>query len=338
MRVNQSSKEMVRGLFQLKDTPRIPFIPWVCSFAAQLEQVPVKAMLSDAGSLSRGLINAQKLFGYDAIVNIFDPSLEAEACGCKVDWSENGALPRVVSHPLGEGAAIEDLDISNIENRGRLPVVIEATKRLNIIKGKDLAIIGLITGPLTLAGHLRGEGFLTELNQDPEEAMKVITLAGSIGLKLCRLYCELGVDVIVIAEEMLGQLPPGRCQAALAPLRSIWNVARFYSVHTLILSKGCTGEHLEPVLGLQADGLALSGDMDYKQVREAALKHNCCYSGSLAESALLDTPARVADLTRDRLSGRGKGFFLSTEWEVPYITSVKNMHEVMGVIRSSQQS
>ncbi len=336
--MNQSSKELVRGLFQLKDIPRVPFIPWVCSFAAQLEQVPVKAMLSEAGALSRGLINAQKLFGYDAIVNIFDPSLEAEACGCKVDWSEDGALPRVVSHPLGDGAAIEDLDISNIENQGRLPVVIETTKRLNIIKGKDLAIIGLITGPLTLAGHLRGGNLITELNQDSEEAMKVVTLAGSIGLKLCRLYCELGVDVIVIAEEMVGQLHPGRVQAALAPLRSIWNVAGFYNVHTLILSSGCTGDHLEPVLGLQADGLALSGEIGDNQLRDASVKHNKCYSGSITESALCGSSSETGEFTRGLLSRRGKGFFLSTEWEVPFGTSVKNMHEVMGVIRGSQQT
>lgn len=317
---------------------KVPFIPWVSNFAAQLEQIQVKAMLSDAGLLSRALLNTQKLFGYDAIVNIFDPSLEAEACGCKIDWSEDGALPRVVSHPLSEGATIEDLDISNFETQGRIPAVLEATKRINIIRGKEVAIIGIITGPLTLARHLKGEVFVTDLNQGAEEAMKVITLAGNIGLKLCRRYCELGVDVVVIAEEMLGQIQPDLCQVVNAPLRSIRNVARFYDVHSLILSRGCSERHIEPILGLQADGVAIAGDIDYAQLRDAALKRNYCYARSIPDSILLDTPSGVSDFIKDFLSARRRGSFLSTEWEVPYAANVNNMHEVMRIVRGDQYS
>ncbi len=332
----QSSKELVRGLFELRDMLRVPFIPWVCSFAAQLEQIQAKAMLSDAGILSRALINAQKLFGYDAIVNIFDSSLEAEACGCKINWGQGDALPEVTSHPLNEGAAIGDLDFTDFEKRGRLPVVLEATKRLNIIKGKEIAIIGMITGPLTLAGHLKGESFIDNLEQDTDEAAEIISAAGSIALKLCRTYCETGVDAIVIAEETLGQINPAVYQAVASSLRSIWNVSRFYNVHSLVLSKGCRNEDIEPILELQADGVAISGDMDYAQVKDAALKRNCCFARSISSSSLLDSVTAVGDSTADCLSSAGKGFFLSTEWDVPYSTSVNNMHEVVRIIRGNK--
>lgn len=333
--MEQSSKELVKGLFELKELTKIPFIPWVCSFAAQLEQVQVKAMLSDAGLLSRSLLNTQKLFGYDAIVNVFDPSLEAEACGCKIDYGEDGQLPKVISHPLTEGAAIEDLDIANFDKRGRLPTVLEATKRLKIIRGKDVAIIGLITGPVTLATHLKGESLAAGWKENPEEALKIVTAAGTIGLKLCRLYCELGVDVIAIAEEMLGQAEPRLCQALAAPLRSIWNVARFYNVHSLILSKGCVEGDIEPILGLQADGVALGGDVDYAHLRDASLKRNRCYARSVPNAAFLGEVSQVDASLAGYSSLRGKGLFLSTEWEVPYATDVNVMHEVVRVIRGN---
>jgi uroporphyrinogen decarboxylase len=331
--MGQSSKELVQSLFAFRDLPKPPFIPWVCSFAAQLEQVQVKEMLSDPGLLSRSLLNAQKLFGYDAINNVFDPSLEAEACGCKIDYGEDGQLPIVTSHPLSDGATIADLDISNFDKRGRIPAVLEATERLKIIKGKEVAIIGFITGPLTLAKHLKGTSFEADWSQKPEDALKVISTAGTIGLKLCRLYCELGVDAVVIAEEMLGQANPGLYQALAAPLRSIWNVAKFYNVHSLILSKGCIESDVEPILKLRPDGVALAGDIDYSHLRDAALKQNCCYARSIPGSALTGPETELKAFALESSSLRGKGLFLSTEWEVPYSTDVNNMHELMRIIR-----
>lgn len=332
----QSAKELVKNLFELRDLPRAPFIPWVCSFAAQLEQVQVKAMLSDAGLLSRSLLNAQKLFGYDAIVNVFDPSLEAEACGCKIDYDKDGQLPKVISHPLNEGATLDDLDIANFDKRGRLPAILEATKRLKIIRGKEVAIIGFITGPLTIAKHLKGESLTTiECNQNPEDTKKLVTAAGSISLKLCRLYCELGVDVIVITEEMLGRLSPVLSQMLVAPLRSIWNVSRFYNVHSLILSKSCIETDIEPILSLQADGVALSGDIDYTHLRDAALKRKQCCAHNIPTSLLLNSTFQANASPADYSSTPVKGLFLSTEWEVPYATDVNKMHGIMRIIRSN---
>ena len=332
----QTSKELVRGLFERKEPDKVPFIPWVCSFAAKLEQVPIQTMVSDAGILSKALINAQKLFGYDAIINIFDSTLEAEACGCKINWSDSEKLPEVISHPLSEGAAIGDLDTPDFEKRGRLPVVLEATKRLNIIKGKDVAIAGLVTGPLTIAGHLKGEAFLDDLNQGKDEALEIIEAAGSVGLKLCRTYCELGVDLIAIAEEMLGQISPEMSKVIASSLRSIWNVVRFYNVHSLILGKGCNDGHIEPVLDLQAEGVALSGNIDAVQVKDEAMKRDCCFARSIPSSALLGTVSQAGDSTEDCLSAKDKGLFLSTEWDVPYATDVNNMQEVMRVVRDVQ--
>ena len=336
--MGQSSKELIRGLFEFRDLPRAPFIPWVGSFAAQLEQIQIETMLSDAGSLSRALINAQKLFGYDAIVTSFDSSLEAEACGCQIDWGDGESVPKVVSHPLAEGVTVGDKNVSDIEKRGRLPVVLEAAKRIKAIRGKDVAVIGVITGPLTLTSHLKGEAFLTDFNQAAEEPTKVITLAGNIAIKLCRAYCELGVDAIVIADEMLSRVNPNTIQTLAASLKSIWNVARYYNVHSLIVSRSCRQEHIEPILGLQADGVALSGDIDYVQLGNMALQRKMCYSGIIPDSLLLEASASAENCLKASPSLRGKGFFLSTGWEVPFSTDVNQMHEVMGIIRDSQGS
>lgn len=331
-----SSKELVRSLFQFGDLPRSPFIPWVCGFAAQIEQVQIEAMLTDAGLLSRALINTQKLFGYDAIVTCFDSTLEAEACGCQIDWADGEAMPRVASHPLTEGTSVADLNTADIEKRGRLPIVFDAAKRVKAIRGKDVALIGVITGPLTLARHLKGEAFLSDFNQASEESIKIIEAAGNIALKLCRAYCELGVDAIAIADELLGQVSPAYIPALSAPLKSIWNVARYYNIRSLLVSKDCRQENIEPILSLQADGVSLSGNIDYARLGDTALQRKICYAGIVPDS-LLAAGAASENCLKEAPSLRGKGFFLSTEWEVPCSTDVNKMHEVMGIIRDSQR-
>lgn len=324
----QSSKELVRSLFQFRDLSRIPFLPWMGRFAAQLEQVDVKEMLCDPGALSRALLNAQRLFGYDAIATVIDPTLEAEACGCSIEWGGPGDLPAVTGHPLTEA---KDLDFTGFEKRGRVPVVLEALKRINAIRGKEIAIVGVVTGPLTLARHLRGDALLSDPTPD---AAKTVALAGSVALKLARSYCEAGVDVIAIADEMLGQAEPSRCQLAAAPLRSIWNVVHFYNAHSLLVTRHARPEHVEPLLGLGADGVVLSGELDQAELARAAAAWRQCCGYPVPDAALREGGAPAANLP----PVRGKGLFLSTEWDVPYEASVDRMNDVMRMIADLQHS
>jgi uroporphyrinogen decarboxylase len=334
--VDISSKELVKGLFQFKQPPRTAFIPWVCSFAAQLEQVSVEEMLSDPGLLSSSLLNAQELFGYDAIVNVFDTTLEAEACGCEIEWGEEGALPKVVSHPLEEGATIESLDIANLEKRGRIPTVMESTKRLKIIRGKQVAIIGMVTGPLTLASHLSGDSFLDYFNLASAEAANTLTATANITLKLSKHYCELGVDAVVVVDELLGSILPERYKSLAGPLKSIWNVTKFYGVNSLILTGVSDVNVVASLFSLQPDGVVVSGDIDCNETRDMAVERKLCYGVGIPTSVFLGETSGVADSVKQCLPPAGKGSFLSTEWDIPYATNVNAMHEVMSVVRAKQ--
>ncbi len=327
--VEVSSKELVRNLFQLKELPRTPFVPWISSFAAQLEQVTVEEMLNDPGLLTGSLLNAQQLFGYDAVAMVFDPALEAEACGCELEWPDQ-KLPRVLSHPLQDGSGLDILNVQDIEKRGRVPIVLEALKRTNIVRGKHVAIFGVITGPLSLARHLRGETLGDDLERGSEEAEKIVAGAAGIGLKLARKYCEAGVDAIVMSDEMLGRVDANVYRILAGPLKSIWNVTKFYGVHSMLLTTDCEAKKVEPILDLQAEGAAMGSQVDGGQAWEAAVKRNCCYGTSVDPSV----PPMEGALT----SARKRGHFLTTDWEVPFDTDVNAMHRLMAEIKRSPAS
>lgn len=335
MTADISSKELVRDLFRFKEVSRPPFIPWVGTFAAKLEQIQVEDMLSDPGLLSTALLNSQELFGYDAIVTIFDPSLEAEACGCEIEWSEDhGSLPQVVSHPFTGSIGFENLDIQNLEKRGRIPVFVEAIKRITLMRGKRVAIMGMVTGPFTLARQLVGEGLTDDLQRGSGEATKVLTVAGSIALKLCRTYCELGVDVIVINDEMLGKMDAGAYTTVATPLKSIWNVARFFDVRSLVLTSGVSPEKASPIIDLQADGVSLGTNVDTIALQKIAAERKVCYGLSIP-TAVLNIPAEAIKLSEIPSIENRKGCFITTDGEVPYTTSVETMQEIMRIIHPS---
>ena len=332
----QTSKELFANVFEMKRVSRLPFIPWISSFAAKLEQIPVRKMLSDPTLLSRSLQNAQKLFGYDGITIFFDPTLEAEACGCEIRWSDAEELPVVICHPLGEGAEIEDFDISEIEKKGRIPVALETVKRISMLKGKQMAILGVVTGPLTLARFLRGDSFVGELENPSQETMDLIELAQKVSLKLCNAYSKQGVDAVVIAENLIGGLPPDSIHTMIAPMfQTLWNVTRYYNAYCIILTRDCSEKHIEPIFQLQTDGVAISGSIDYEQIIGAAVKYNRSFSINIPCSTLLGKEAELDEVLKRCLSTQERNlFFLSTEWEVPYDTPVTNLHEIMRSIKA----
>lgn len=336
------SKRLVKALFKRRDLPSIPFIPFASSCAAKLAQIPLRAMLTDPTPLVNHLQDCYKLLGYDGVSLAIDSGLEAEACGCEVEWEAVEKGPRVNSHPL-EGKDVEQIrqfDVSDFERKGRIPIVLEGIKRLDIMLGKQAALVGTVTGPLTLAAHLGGDSVIERLPEDSEQSKELIKLAASVSLKLSRLYCDLKVDVIVIAEELLSRLDPTQIAWMLSTYRTMWNVIRFYRVNPVLLVKDCKPSQVEAVFKLEADGFIIDGNIPVEELSEFASRYGCCFSRGIAQAVLLGTPSDASKEVESMIQAGAskKGFFLSTGWEVPYDTSVENLHEIMRVIRAHSSS
>jgi uroporphyrinogen-III decarboxylase len=322
--VQQNSKELVRRLFSGKDISRPPFIPWIFSFAARLEQISVKDMFKSPDVLTRALGNAQKLYHYDGIVNSLDSTLEAEACGCEIEWREEGNTPVVVRHPIAEGTSPDEIDIAQIEKAGRIPLVLEATKRLTMTTGKEVAIVGLITGPLTLASHLTGENVALKVESNPEGAEPVLRLAEKVIVKLARLYCELSVDIIVIADELVTHMKPEYINKVASHLRPVWNIVRFYSAFPVILTRdGVDAPQYEKLRGLGADGIVPGRFDPANSINE----QKSCVGIAIPLSILTETKNDISTTLLSYLHIENiRRYFFTTEWEIPYNTPVESMH------------
>ena len=263
-----TSKDLIKQLFSFKNLPQTPFIPWICSHAAKLEQISVQAMLTNPTLLARAFQNTQKLYGYDVIINVFDPVLEAEACGCPIRWGKEYELPSI--YPMHEYEKIVQLEI---EKRGRIPIVLEAMRRLKIVLGRMVAVAGVVTGPLNLASLLTGNNIIHVLEEKPEEAKKVMNVAGQVVMKICKAYCELEPDLIVVTENLLPQIPSEHFQFILSIFKPILNLISFYNAKSVLLLKECTPEKLEEIFksGFRMDAVVVNTNFDVTELKKVCL-------------------------------------------------------------------
>jgi uroporphyrinogen decarboxylase len=328
----ETSRDLVRKLFSEGKSPRVLLLPWVCIHAAKLEQVAVRKMLSDPSLLARALHNAHKLYGYDVVVNAFDPSLEAEACGCPVKWTSERELPVVGEHPPIDH--LQEEHIAAIAARGRLPVVLEATRRLKATLGRTTALAGVVTGPFTLAGHLRGRDFADDLDSEPEAARTVLELAKRVCLEVCKSYGELELDLIVLADSTLPRLPVGQLPLAVSVLGPLVNAIRFYNSVPLLLAHGCTSDAAGLLSKIDVDGMVADGDLE-SELRQAM--SSCVVGHGIPSSVLTGSKEALVAHVGESLKGGGKIPFVSTDWQVPYETPPENMHEVIMLVRSTFQ-
>lgn len=333
MAIETISKVLVRRLFSASTLPRIPFIPWVYSHCARLEQVSVRTMVTDPEQLSKALKNAQKLYGYDAVVCPFDPSLEAEACGCALAWQSDNELPRVVSGlPAVVQADTYPSYVSELSRMGRLGIVLEAMRRLRIVLAQKVALVAVVTGPVSLAQLLLGRDITQELIERPDNAKMVLSMSSQVALKVCKLYCELQPDVVAVADDLVLCLPPKHLGMVASLFQPIGNIARFYNVWPVLVTKVQSNTGLEVVANLNMDGAVIGGMASPAEIRQLINKGLVIGIG-LPSSMLTGSKKELNSLIAYYMEvSRRQKFFLSTECEFPYETSPEVIHDLVKTV------
>lgn len=327
-----TSKELVRSLFAGKPVSRPPFIPYMATAAAQFMQVPVQKLFSDPTTLANSLQACQRLFKYDGIAVLLDTTLEAEVCGCRVEWRDKEP-PLVASHILQKQKP-ESLDISGIESKGRIPVVLEAAKRLAQTAGRDVAMLGVITGPITLGKHLMGDDFVPALDINTQLSQKVLELSGQIALALAKAYGELKFDAIVLADSNLASIYPVHYPKVQPVLKTLRNLVNFYDASLILLTghiSPVTAERFSAFLEFEADGFSLGNPIsdikNLSQVKPRLLGR--CIPGPTLVGSAESIEEAMLELIDKSIEGR---FFVTSEWEVPPGTPVSNLHKVVQML------
>jgi len=327
-----TSKKLVRGVFESAELPRLPFIPWIFSHAARLEQIPLRRMFNDPTQYVKCLQNTRKLYGYDAIVSGFDPSLEMEICGCPVNWGGDYETPAAKAVPDFDFGRLQSIDMESAGKTGRFGTIIESLRRINMVSGQSIALAAVVTGPLTVTQGLAGRDIIKDFTEKPEETKQIVETISTFLLKIIQAYCQLQLDMIVIAERLMAHFPAAYIPWLESVLSPLINNIRFYNAYSVLLPGDSSPEELDGIINLGFDGVVASNiDTNaWNQIK----KGRSCVLGRAILSHLFNSGKEAVGKYVESYCKDGfePGVFLTTDWEVPPETPPENIRLVMDIV------
>ncbi len=173
------------------------------------------AMLLTAGDIERALKDRDLMYRaleftvaemhLDTLCTVADLSLEAEACGCRVQFHQRD-MPSVVTHPVHSKADMAGLAVPDPEHDGRMPVNLDTLERLK--RRYSMITAATVTGPFTLALQMCGSAIYLDALKDPEKVDAVIEYSRRVATRYAEALIAHGADMIIIMEPALSQLSP----------------------------------------------------------------------------------------------------------------------------------
>ncbi len=329
-----NSKQLVLDAIACKKVDRIPWVPFVGCHAAKLIDVNCEEFFKSADNMYKGVIKANEVYRPDGLPALFDLQVEAEALGCKLQYAADNP-PSVQTHILEEGATLSELKVPT-EKDGRFPIVLEALNRINEEIGKDIAIYGLITGPFTLALHLKGTDIFFDMYDEPEELQELMRFCTDVAKATSKMYIDAGCDIIAAVDPMTSQISPDAFAEFVTPyatelfeyIRSLGKPASFFVC-------GNAKNNIEEMCRCKPDNVSIDENIPLDYVRDICKPLGISFGGNikLTVTMLFGSPTdNVRDAQNCMAIGGDTGFILAPGCDIPYDTPVENINAVTSIV------
>ena len=337
--VNMNGRLAFRNVLQGKNDGRPPFVPFIYGLAARTASVSLRDMVMDASYYTNALEGVYGLLGHDMIVGNFDTTLESESFGCKVEWPGEYGAPTVA-----KGRGLSNLRAEEFMSRGRIPVVMEVTKRLTLSLGRDVAVACALTGPCSFLENAQG------LSEDIHTGNKgeAIKLLGSFFTKLVRSLCELKVDALFFREDPLGRQFVEKLfqskDAYKALYGTLFNIVRAFNAFPVVVVKHLPLEAIKDVHGLlRPDSIVLLGEMfgdsDLGFIQDLANSLKLSFGvplpiGTGTQEELWNQLSAMESFVSKR---RPKNLFYTSDGEIPHDIPMEILHTLMSRLRAGTE-
>jgi hypothetical protein len=326
-----SGRLKFRNVIKGKNSESPPFVPFMYGLIARTGNVPLSKMAWDPSYYTNALEGICQLLGLEVIVGNFDATLESEAFGALIEWPDDFDAPIVQ-----KGNALSDILPEDFTSQGRIPVVLEVTKRLALSVGRDTAVAPALLGPCALCNNL-GHLLEDDIDKNPSERIKHF---GSFLTKWVRGLCEQKIDALFFREELLAERFLDELAENKESYRSLYgtmfNIVRAFNAMPILVTENLPLEAVHEVQSLlKPSGIVLLGSV----LSDTALIAINDLSEKLKMSFGVPLPIKTG--SRDELwrhltmfetfvsEYNPKSLFYSSDGEIPHDTDLEVLHALM---------
>ncbi len=333
---NKTGKEKLISTLQYLEHDTIPWVPLAGVHAGKLKGFDARTVLTDGEKLLESLLGVNSIYQPDGQPIYFDVQVEAEILGCDLVWAED-TPPSVSHHPLAHQKSVPTHLPENSE--GRLPMILNTMRSMTSAVGERTALWGLVTGPLSLAFHLRGHQLFFDLMDDPAYLQSLITYTTHVTQHIAGLYLEAGMDVIGIIEPVASQISPADFQTLLLPpLEKIFRHIHDADSYGMLHICGKATQIIEAMCLTGADSLSLDENVNLPEVQRITDRYQVILQGNipvishLLEGRPEDVQRYVDDLITQLPSPQN--LILSPGCDLPWDTPVENVLAALEGVKS----
>lgn len=320
-------KDLIFKAFRHEELTEIPWVPFAGVHAGLLKGYPADELLHDADKIVDSLKEVNKLYLPDGLPVIFDLQVEAEILGCDLLWAKDNP-PSVKSHPYGGEKSIPCQCKIPTSESGRIPIILDAMRRLKKEIGDDVALYGLICGPFTLASHLRGSQIFMDMMRDPNYVRELVEYCGEISCRMAEMYIDAGMDVIAVVDPLVSQISPKHIEKMLSDtFTAIFDFIRSKGVYSCFFVCGNATNQIEVMCKMGPDGVSVDENVDLAKAKKITDQYNITIGGNIPLTTTMlhgtqeDNMKSVLDIM-DHLDH--KNLIISPGCDMPYATPIEN--------------
>ncbi|MBP3655062.1 MAG: uroporphyrinogen decarboxylase family protein [Clostridia bacterium] len=263
-----------------------------------------------------------------AAVSLMDLSVEAEAFGAKVVFSDH-EVPTVMGQLVEDEDDAQELEVPPL-SAGRAALCVEGVRQAKALITDKPVLAGMI-GPYSLAGRLMD---VTEIMytcyDEPETVHAVLEKVTQYLIAYGTAFREAGADGVVMAEPLAGILSPEMAEEFSMPyVKRIFDALKTDSFAVIYHNCGNSVEHmLEGIFALDADAYHFGNASDMEKVLAAAPENALCMGNIDPAGAFVHgTPESMTAAVQDLAArcGRYPNFVLSSGCDIPATASWDNI-------------
>jgi MtaA/CmuA family methyltransferase len=276
----------------------------------------------DGEKMAQLAAGAYTILGYDAIMPYFSVQAEAGALNCEVDWGDRLNMPVEKKHPWNNP---DDVRIpSDFLEQPSTKAVLDAIRILRNQYGHQVAIVGKVMGPWTLAYHTHGtQDFLIKTILEPDTVRQFLERLMEITILFGTAQIQAGADVLCIADHATGDLvSPRTYRDFLLPCHQKLN--KQLGCPTVLHICGNTYDRMDDICSSGFDAFHFDSKVDARMAVERVAKRISLMGNINNPEILLNgTPEDVAVNTHAAIAAGVN--VVGPECAIPVQTPLKNL-------------